>query len=1215
MKSLMTALLLLIHLLGTGVPAHALDSELQTLNKEVISLYRQGRYDDAAVVAQKALQVAEQSLGPNHPDVAECLNNLAGMYKTQGQYAQAEPLFRRSLAIREKALDPDHPDVAESFNNLAGLYYTQGQYAQAEPLLKRSLAITEKVLGPDHPNVAASLNNIAMLYLTQGQYAQAEPLFKRSLEIKEKALGHNHLDVAISLNSLAGLYYTQGKYAQAELFFKRSLAIHEQALGPDHSNVALGLYNLASLYHIQGQYAQAEPLYKRSLAIKEKVLGPNHPDVATSLNNLAELYRTQGKYVQAELLYKRSLAIYEKALGPDHPNIAATLNNLATLYETQGQYAKAEPLYKRSLAIIEKALGPDHPNVAACLTNLASLYLSQGKYAQALPLNNRSLTIREKALGLDHPDVAISLNSLAELDYTLGQYAQAEPLFKRSLAIREKALGPDHINIALNLNNLAVLYRTQGQYEQAEPLYKRSLAIKEKALGPNHPDVATSLNNLASLYRTQGQYAQAEPLIKRSLTITELALGPDHPDVATSLNNLASLYRTQGQYTQAEPLFKRALAISEKVLGPNHPDVAIILNNLALLYDTQSQYALSEPLYKRSLEIHEQAHGPQHPNVAVSQENLALLYASTDRHKESHASFQRTAFIKEINREISFQILSEKQKINFMKTQESGIHAFINHTVESMASSPEAATDTFNAWLRWKGTVAEAQGRYQEAATRSTDPKIKAKFDELTGIRRELARLQLSKPEKLSSDDYRASIEKLEKQKEALEAELSRLSKDFALEKTAGRADTKALVAILPKDSIYIDFARIWTYDFKKNAPGPEKYFAFMLIPSKGAEVKLIEVADAEPLEKLLKTYLQEMNRIKTKGEVPDREALTASTRAIHDVLIKPFEPYITGKKQLFISPDGNMNLIPFEILIAPDGKHLIEKYAISYIGAGRDIVRFADTATTQGNALIMADPDYNLGLKEKNLVAAELKLAGAMRGSVSRDASKLSFDPLPDTKLEADAIAGVLAGKMKMTVRNYQNKKALEDILFASEPPRILHLATHGYFLNDEENKASTNQTRGLVIKEKSGLGYDDFANIENPMLRSGIVLSGVNTSLKEGRDDGMVSAEKILGLRLKGTDLVVLSACETGVGDVKNGEGIFGLKRAFILSGVKSLVMSLWSVPSAETAELMTDFYTQMAEGKSKSNALQQAKLNMMQKKPNPFYWGAFVLTGKPD
>ncbi|MBA4348538.1 MAG: kinesin [Thermodesulfovibrio sp.] len=1021
------------------------------------------------------------------------------------------------------------------------------------------------------------------------------------------------LDEARKLNQKAEKLYSQGRYNEAINYIKMSLDIVEKALGIEHPDVAESLHNLAVLYRLTSRYSEAEPLHKRSLEIYEKTLGKDHPDVATSLNNLAELYRITGRYAEAEPLHKRSLVIREKTLGREHPDVATSLNNLALLYASTGKYAEAEPLHKRALEIREKALSKDHFDVATSINNLAELYRVTGRYSEAEPLYKRSLGMIEKILGSEHPDVATSLNNLALLYESTGRYSEAEPLYKRSLAIKEKALGKDHPDVATSLNNLAELYRNTGRYAEADPLYKRSLEIMEKALGMEHPSVATSLNNLALLYDSTGMYAEAESLYKKSFGIREKALGKEHPDVATSLNNLAELYRVTGRYSEAEPLYKRSLAIMEKALGKEHPYTAGSLNNLALLYESTGRYAEAEPLFKRSLEIYEKALGNEQPSVAASLNNLAVLYARMDKHSESHYFFKRGITVDDIVKENTFLLLNEKQKITYINQKEGTIHGFMSHTVKHMQSSSQSITDTFNAWLKWKGAVAEAQGRYMDAAMQSGDPEIKNKFDELTNIRREIAKMQLSKPDKGSFEDYRNRIAELQKQKETLEAELSRLSKDFALEKTIGRADVKNISEILPKDSTYIDFARIKFYNFKTNKWDKPKYLAFVLIPHKIPEVKLIEIADAEEIEKHVRAYLQEMNKIKTSGETPNKIVLDKAARTIYDIAIKPLEKYIAGKKQLFISPDGNLNLIPFEALVTPDNKYFIENHTINYIAAGRDIIRFTDTNTAKGDALIIADPDYDMGLTERTQVAQAINTTQTLRGSVSRDASTLSFERLPDTKLEADAIEKVL--KKKFKVKNYQNKKAIEEVMFSTETPKILHLATHGYFLNDEELKGSK-ETRGITIKLKEGFEIrDETINIENPMLRSGIVFAGVNASLKAGRDEGMVSAEKILGLNLKGTDLVVLSACETGVGDVKNGEGVFGLKRAFILSGAKTLVMSLWSVPSAETTELMTEFYTLISEGRSKSDALREAKLNMMKKKSNPFYWGAFVMTGKPE
>ncbi len=392
-------------------------------------------FEQSVELAKSAQATLERLLGPDDPEVAASLNNLAGIYSAQGQYAQAAPLYTRALAIWEKAAGQDNPDYARCMNNLASIYSNQGQYAQAEPLFLRSLAYLERTRGPDHAEVAASLNNLAALYHKQGQYSQAEPLYKRALTIWESALGPEHPRVGASLNNLASLYNAQGQYPQAEALNKRALAIWQKALGPDHPDVARSMNDLAALYLNQGKLAEAEPLLERALAIRERALGTEHPDVAVSLNNLAALYHRQQNLAQAEPLYLRALAIWEKALGPDHPDVARTLNDLAALHDSRGQLEEARSLYLRALAIREKALGPDHPDVATSLSSLAALYHRQERDAQAEPLAARALAIRQKALAPDHPEVIASLRSLAAIERAMHRDQQAEALEARAAGL------------------------------------------------------------------------------------------------------------------------------------------------------------------------------------------------------------------------------------------------------------------------------------------------------------------------------------------------------------------------------------------------------------------------------------------------------------------------------------------------------------------------------------------------------------------------------------------------------------------------------------------------------------------------------------------------------------------------------------------------------------------------------------------------------------
>jgi tetratricopeptide (TPR) repeat protein len=310
-------------------------------------LYGRVRYVEAEPLYQQALRILEQSLGPEHRDVAYTLNGLANLYAGQGKYAEAEPLYQRASRILEQSLGPEHPDVTYPLNGLATLYQGQGKYAEAEPLYQRALRILEQSLGPEHSRMAYPLSGLASLYREQGKYTEAYPLSQRALHILEQSLGPGHRDVAQTLTFLAHIFHQEGKYAEAEPLYQRALHILEQSLGLEHPDVAHPLNGLAILYKKQGKYAEAEPLYQRALCIREQSLGPEHPRVAYPLSNLANLYQEQGKYREAESLYQRALRIWEQSLGPEHPSTQAVREHYATLLQTMGHDAEANQLEER----------------------------------------------------------------------------------------------------------------------------------------------------------------------------------------------------------------------------------------------------------------------------------------------------------------------------------------------------------------------------------------------------------------------------------------------------------------------------------------------------------------------------------------------------------------------------------------------------------------------------------------------------------------------------------------------------------------------------------------------------------------------------------------------------------------------------------------------------------------------------------------------------
>jgi len=996
---------------------------------------------------------------------------------------------------------------------------------------------------------------------------------------------------------------------------------------PGRLDEAAKLNSQAGSFVAAGDYAKAEPLYKKALEIRETELGPAHPEVASILNNLAALYYSFGDYNSAEPLYRRALEIQQKVLGPAHPDVAASINNLAALCCSAGDFAQAEALHKRSLEIHEKALGPEHPKVAASLNNLALVYYSVGDYAKAEPLFKKALAVREKVLGQAHPEVATSLNNLALLYYSLGNYAEAEPLFRKALAIREKALGPAHPEVAASLNNLAALYEPLGDYAKAEPLYKKSLAINEKTLGPEHPEVATSLNNLAELYYSLDDYAKAEPLYKRSLAIHEKNLGPEHPRVATSLNNLALLYCSLCDYVQAELFLNRALEIRKKAFGPEHPEVATSFNNLALLYSALGNDAQAEPLFKRSLEIREKTLGPEHPDVATSLNNLALLYGLQGDCQKAYDIMMRAQKIEDYIVQQVIGLTSEDEKINFISTHNEPLYALLSLAAQYQAKGNQIRKGAFDIWLRRKGMVLEVQKKFQESLVCSDDPSIKGMFNDLTRIRSRLARLVFAGPGRMSIDAYKKQIAELEGKKQDLEAQLTKLSRAFARNEKVSRADTEKVAGALPHKSVLVEFARIDLYDFHAREIearwGPPHYLAFILPAGNADRLSVVDLGKAEEIDKAIGELTKSLDKY---SQDPAGVAIAKAASKAFDLIFNPLQKGLGDTKEIFLSPDGSLDLIPFEILRRPNGRYLIEDYTFNYLNAGRDLLGFDSIQEPGGKTLLIGDPDFDLGEKDKSIVMSKLGLKRAESDVPPLRVAaltSLSFNRLPGTKQEVEAIHELI-GQDKSEL--YIGREALEDVLKCHESPRIIHFATHGFFL-DAQNLPKVKPSRGKTPISGRATPAQSAAykrSYENPLTRSGLMLAGANRAMRSGvigQGDGIVTADKILELRLKGTEMVVLSACKTGLGEIRNGEGVLGLRRAFLQAGAGSLVMSMWSVPDQETRELMIEFYKNALSGKiNRCQALRQAAIKEMQivkeryGGAHPAYWGAFVFLGKP-
>ena len=917
------------------------------------------------------------------------------------------------------------------------------------------------------------------------------------------------------------------------------------------------------------------------------------------------LYRA-GRYDEARPLSQRALEMRRMELAPDNVELAYALNNLGIIQRAMGEYAKAEPLYREALSIREKALGPEHPLVAQSLHNLANLYDDRGLSAKAEPLYQRGLEISEKSLGPDHPQIATSLNSLAILARDKGDYLKAEQLYQRSLDIREKALGPEHPFVGTSLNNLAALYDDKGDYAKAEQLYGRSLAIREKSQGPEHPDVATSLDNLGLLYSVQGEYTKAEPLYQRALAIREKALGREHPRVAQSLSSLALLNQAKGDYATAESLLLRALAIQQKASGPEHSDVAEHLSSLADLYRAQGDYAKAEPPYQRALEIREKMWGPEHPRVAESLGALSALYTAKGEVTQAIAFQSRSIGISERNIAYNLASGSERQKLAYLATLSAGANRSISLHVRYAPDDPAAIDLAFSTILQRKGRILDAMSGGYAARRQHSSSQDRAMLEQLNDINAQLANLVIGGPKQATLAEHQKQILALEEQREALEATISGQSVEF---RSVSQPITVATIqTTIPANAALVEFASYQPFNAKAvgndQEYGEPHYVAYVL--RREGVVSWKEIGDAKTIDTAIRAF-------RTALSDPKRRDLKVLARALDEKIMQPLRGLIGEATHVIVSPDGALNLIPFEALADQQDRYLIERYSFTYVTSGRDLLRLQSERVSRGAPLVVADPLYGepemVQVAGVNGTTQKSETRRGLRQSVTTgaDLSNVYFAPLSGTALEAKQIKSLLPD-----ARVLLGKEATEASLKQAEAPRILHIATHGFFLEDKRIRMEG--TRGVMRGSENEQGPGAKAKIENPLLRSGLALAGANLH-KDANEDGILTALEASGLNLWGTKLVVLSACETGVGVVSTGEGLYGLRRSLVLAGSESQVMSLWQVSDYVTRRLMKAYYAGLKQGLGRGEALRRVKLDMLRQRgmEHPFYWASFIQSGK--
>ncbi len=855
-----------------------------------------------------------------------------------------------------------------------------------------------------------------------------------------------------------------------------------------------------------------------------------------------------GNLAMATAHAAEALALVERGASLSDSDLALFIFDLGRLQHTVADRQKAWPLYERSLSLFERSIGPDHPRVARVLAPLAAILTDDGEYMRADAMIRRALEIQEKALGPEDPALGMTLRNFGHLLERRGDLTKAEEINLRALAILEKAQGRTRLLAGDVLNNLGVLYIERRDYPRAGEYLERALPLMEAFRGDTVPNV---LQNLGIVAREAKDYAKAEAYYLRALAAREKTLGPEHADIASNLINLANIYRAKGDYPRALETHLRSLAMFERTVGPSAPFLLLSLVNVARTYAVLGDLA-NAVKYQTRLE--------QTTETAIA---------------------------------LNLSIGSDRQRVAYLTPIAERTERTLSLNLQMTPGDPDSTALAVTVLLQRKGRVLDAAADMQATLRRHADPDSQALLDQLNDVVGQLARLVLSGPQKTPIEDYRKAIAALDERKEQLESQIGRRSAEFRA--ASAPVSLAAVQAAMPVNAALIEFAAYRPFDPAIDsvaaAFGKLRYAAYVVHrtgPPSG-----VDLGDAESIDKAV-------GALRGALSDPMRSDVRRLSLALEAAVMRPLRGLVGDSTHLLISPDGALNLIPFEALLDERGRYLVQRYRYTYLTSGRDLLRMQVAREGQHGPLIVANPAFGEPIAASPAASSGLTVrTREQRRSVTsaRDLSEVYFAPIAGTAREAQAIhllfpdATVLAGE-----------RASESSLRQFAAPRLLHIATHGFFL----------QYAGIA--PKAGAPESAGGPGRDPLLRAGLALARANIRSGTDTDDGVLTALEASRLNLWGTRLVVLSACDTGVGEVRNGDGVYGLRRAFVLAGAESLLMSLWPVSDTWTERQMRSYYQNLKLGKGRGESLRLVQLGMLARNPrlHPFYWANFIQSG---
>lgn len=993
----------------------------------------------------------------------------------------------------------------------------------------------------------------------EGNFQEALTVAQHILKIVEDYFSPFHPRLATCYNNISYFQRLLCQYDEAETNCLEAIKIIRRNEGTDNHELSMPLSNLGSLCEALGRYEEAEQHLEKALKLIPAEYGPARFEVPMLLNNLGIVLSRRGKYEEAEMRYNSAIDDWKSIIGLDCPEIAIPLSNLGDMYLNLGKLDEAEIVIRKGLEIREKNVPEGDHSLAPIYENLGRLYYGKGDHQKAMDFHNKALEIRRRVFGKEHPDTAQSIQSIAMSLKILGRYHEAIPMYREAMDIYKTIYPPDHPYIAAVKNNLALAYEAIGDYRQTESALVEALETKIQALGPDHYELVTYYINLASLNVRKKEYQQALDLCRKAENLLNRLGEPDDGKWLYLYNTIALIYAAQGRYADAEKQYKTCIKRYEESPIPDPANLAGVWNNLACLYQEDENHGEAEKCLKRSIRILEESISPKHPGLIFPLLRLAVVRTFRRNYPSALAIFRRISLLQDSYIDRVFSFTDEEEKLEFIEFISTPYLVTLSAIFTHMSrENPKAVTFAYETVLWRKGIVLNSEIR-----------KNKVLKQQVQGLRQ--------------------------------------------------RVRAQDIIDALPERTALLEFVKIQDYDFSfsKNPWGLTRYIVFIL--RHNGSVRMVDLGNAKAIDPCIG---------ETLGAIRTRHHKTTELlQELNTNVFAPMEVYLNGIDRLIICPDGLVSLIPFNAVIDSSNKYLVKRFTITHVTGSREILPIPKQDLSGHHQLVLAAaPRFNHPDAKKDGMKRASKQFTPLQGTQEES---IKIPPLiPGIRGDSPGVQGDnpgdIEGKVILT-----GLEATKEVVLNVVNPRILHLATHADF--DSQNMDAfisapmtpTEIFEGLIpsIQERYGPNPGQQPETDQgtqPLAQSYLALAGANhVNPKTGKTDGLLTGLEVAGMQLQGTELVVLSACNTGLGDILPGEGVSGLRRAFALAGAKNLVLSLWPVSDQVTTLLMETFYRNLRQ-MPPAEALRQAQLETINHLENemygpiPFFWAPFIIQG---